>query len=91
MANKKINHHINNFPTCFIEDYISVVHFFDFFKYLIFIFENVKIKKTSSFDFLKILGMKQLVQFYVFQILDVEVLYGANYFLTKKYNGFFNL
>jgi len=85
---KKNNHHLNNFPTCFIEDYISVVHLFDFFNNLIFIFENVKNKETSSFYFLKILGMKIFVQLLFSQILDVEVLYETNNFLTKTYNGF---
>ncbi len=85
---QKNNHHTNNFPTCFIEDYINVFHFFEFFNNLIFNFENVKLKNLLVLIFLKILGMKKLVQFWFSQILDVEVPYGANYFLTKKYNGF---
>jgi len=63
---QKNNHHTNNFPTCFIEDYINVFHLFDFFNNLIFNFENVKIKKSSSFDLFENFGNEKTCPILVF-------------------------
>jgi hypothetical protein len=65
MINKKKQSSHKQFPNMLHRDYISVVHLI-FFNNLFFFFENVKINKTSSFDFFENFGNEKTCPILVF-------------------------